>query len=232
MMRRVAAGLLVLPLLFGLALTIGMSDDLLYPPGDDERLVTARIGAWLAAVALVAFFSLEAFPSDRRGTSGLVLAASAAGVAVAIAHDMRSGIGLSLVSVFFVPAMIFASVHLLSSAPVAGSRNLLITARRKLAVVGCATGLVACYIYFMTGTRGLVVDFGMLAAAMACATALLVGLFVVWTAGTRAATITVIAAGIGVLTLRDYFIWQAALLSGSAYLSYRLANVSDAGGVA
>lgn len=231
-MRRLAAALLILPFLIGIATTIGMSDDLLYPPGDDERLVTARVGAWLAAAALVAFFSLEAFPSDRRGTSGLILAASVAGTAVAIAHDVRSGIGLSLVVVFFVPAMIFASVNLLSSAPGDRSRTLLLAARRKLAVVACVTGLVACYIYFITGTRGLVVDFGMLGAALACAIALFVGLFVVWTAGIRAAAVTLIAAGIGVLTLRDYFIWQAALLSGSAYLSYRLAHMSDASGLA
>jgi len=225
-MRQVCAGLMVLPLLVGIGATIGVSDDLLYPPGDYERLVTARVGAWLAGVALVVFLSLEAFPADRRGASGLILAATAAGAIVAIGHDIGAGMGLSPIVVFFIPAMIFAMTNLFSFAP-AGNRKLLVAARRKLAVVGCATGFVATYMYFVTGTRGLVVDFVMLGAAVACGIALLVCALVVWPGENgSAAFATVVAVAIGLITLRDYFVWQAALLSGSAYLSYRLARSS------
>ncbi|HYV22990.1 MAG TPA: hypothetical protein VEN31_10090 [Candidatus Bathyarchaeia archaeon] len=223
-MRQISAGLMVLPFLTGIGVTIGVSDDLLYPPGDYERLVTARVGAWLAGVALVVFLGLEAFRADRRGMSGLVLAATTAGVAVAIAHDIRAGVGLSPVVVFFIPAVIFAMANLVSFAP-DGNRKLLMAARRKLAVVGCATGFVAAYMYFITGTRGLVVDFVMLGAAVACGIALLVCALVVWP-GEResAALVTVVAVAIGLITLRDYFIWQAAVLGGSAYMSHRLAR--------
>jgi hypothetical protein len=222
-MRQISAGLMILPLLAGLGVTIG-STDLLYPTGDDERLATARVGAWLAGVALVVFIGLEAFPADRRGASGLILAATAAGVAVAVGHDLRAGVGLSPVVVFFIPAVIFAMANIFSFAP-DGNRNLLVAARRKLAAVGCATGFVAAYMYFIAGTRGLVVDFPMLGAAVACGIALLVCALVVWPGESEsAALVTVVAVAIGLTTLRDYFIWQAALLSGSAYLSHRLAR--------
>ena len=223
-MRQISAGLMVLPLLAGIGVTIGVSDDLLYPPGDYERLVTARVGAWLAGVALVVFLSLEAFPADRRGASGLILVATAAGVAVAIGHDIGAGVGLSPVVVFFIPAVIFAMANLVSFAP-DGNRKLLMAARRKLAVVGCATGLVAAYFYFMAGTRGLVVDFVMLGAAVACGIALLVCALVVWPGDSKsAAVVTVVTVAIGLITLRDFFIWQAAVLGGSAYMSHRLAR--------
>ena len=225
-MRQISAGLMVLPFLTGIGVTIGVSDDLLYPPGDYERLVTARVGAWLAGVALVVFLSLDAFPADRRGASGLILAATAAGVAVPIGHDIGAGVGLSPVVVFFIPAVIFAMANLSSFAP-DGNRKLLMAARRKLAVVGCATGLVAAYMYFLTGTRGLVVDFVMLGAAVVCGIALLACALVVWPGESdSAALVTVVAVAIGLITLRDYFVWQAALLSGSAYFSYRLARRS------
>lgn len=230
-MRQISAGLLILPLFAGLAVTIG-SSDLLYPTGDDERLATARVGAWLAGVALVVFLGLEAFPADRRGASGLILAAAAAGAAVAIGHDIRAGVGLSPVVVFFLPAAIFAMSNLFSFAPVEGKRNLLAAACRKLAVVGCATGLVAAYMYFIAGTRGLVIDFVMLGAAVACGIALLVCALVVWPGGSESsALVTVVAVAIGLITLRDYFIWQAAVLSGSAYLSHRLAQTASSASV-
>src|SRR2546430_15582082 len=140
-MRQISGGLMVLPFLTGIGVTIGVSDDLLYPPGDYERLVPARVGAWLAGVALVVFLSLDAFPADRRGASGLILAATAAGVAVPIGHDIGAGVGLSPVVVFFIPAVIFAMANLSSFAP-DGNRKLLVAARRRLTVVGCATGFV------------------------------------------------------------------------------------------
>jgi len=227
-----SAGLMILPLLGGLGAAFG-SSDVLYPTRGDEFLATARMGAWLAGAALVVFFSLEAFPADRRGTSGLVLVASAAGAAVAIGHDLQAGVGLSPVVVFFVPAVIFAITNLTSFAPVEGSRKLLVEARRKLVVVGCVTGLFAAYIYFEAGMRGLVVDFWMLAAASACALAGGVCGAVVFQRETESAPlVTLLAAGIGLIALRDYFIWQAALLAGSAYLSHLIthpAAVPDSG---
>jgi hypothetical protein len=227
-MRQISAGLMVLPFLTGLGTTVGITD-VLYPTGDDERLATARVGAWLAGVALVVFFGLEALPADRRGASGLVLAAIAAGVAVAVGHDVRAGVGLSPVLVFFIPPVIFAMANLFSFAPVEGDRKLLIAARRKLAVVGCATGLAAAYIYFEASRRGLVTDFVMLAAALACGIALFVCAVVVWPGENDSATlVTVVAAAIGLIALRDYFIWQAALLGGSAYLSHLIAHPAGA----
>ena len=65
----------------------------------------------------------------------------------------------------------------------------------------------------------------MLAAALASAAALFACGFVATRMGTEsAARITLIAAAVGVVALRDYFIWQAALLGGSAYLSHLAAN--------
>lgn len=219
-MRQISAGLMILPLLGGLAAAFG-SSDILYPTRDDEFLATARMGAWLAGVSLVVFFSLEAFPADRRGTSGLVLLASAAGAAVAVGHDIRAGVGLSPIVVFFIPAVIFAMTNLTSFAPVHGSRKLLVDARRKLVVVGAVTGLLAAYLYFEAGMRGLVVDFWMLAAASVCALAVGVCAAVVFHRETEPAVlVTLVAAGIGLIALRDYFIWQTALLAGSAYLSH------------
>jgi hypothetical protein len=139
------------------------------------------------------------------------------------------GVGLSPVVVFFIPAVIFAMANLVSFAPVEGNRNVLVAARRKLAVVGCASGFVAAYMYFLAGTRGLVVDFVMLAAALACGIALLVCALVVWPGDMRpAALVTMIAVAVGLVTLRDYFIWQTAVLAGSAYLSHRIAQTADA----
>jgi hypothetical protein len=230
-MRQISAGLLILPLLAGLGVTIG-SSDLLYPTRDDEFLATARVGAWLAGAALVVFFGLEAFPADRRGASGLILAAAAAGTAVAIGHDIRAGMGLSPVVVFFVPAVIFAMSNLFSFAPVEAKRTMLAATRRKLAVIGCATGFVAAYMYFMAGTRGLVMDFVMLGAAVVCAIALLVCALVVWPGKNESsALVTVVAVAIGLITLRDYFIWQAAVLGGSAYLSHRLTQTTRSASV-
>jgi hypothetical protein len=221
---------MILPLLAGLGTTIGVSD-LLYPTGNDERLATARVGAWLAGVALVVFYSLDAFRADRRGTSGLVLVATAAGVAVVIGHDVRAGVGLSPVVVFFIPAVIFALANLTSFSPVEGNKELLVAARRKLGLVGCLTGFAAAYLYFTAGMRGLVVDFVMLAAALACGLALFVCGVVVSRGQTKsAALITLAAAGVGFITLRDYFIWQAALLGGSAYLSHLAHTASVASG--
>jgi hypothetical protein len=226
-MRHLSAGLMILPLLAGLGVTIG-SSDLLYPTRDDEFLATARVGAWLAGVALVVFISLEAFPADRRGTSGLVLTATAAGVAVAVGHDIGAGVGLSPVVVFFLPAVIFAMANLFSFSPVEGNKKLLVAARRKLAVVGCATGFAAAYLYFEAGMRGLVVDFAMLAAALVSGIALFACADVVLRRKTESAgLVTLVAAGIGLVALRDYFIWQTALLGGSAYLSH-LAHTAGA----
>lgn len=226
-MRQLSAGLMVLPLLAGLGATIGVSD-LLYPTGDAERQATARVGAWLAGVALVVFISLEALPADRRGASGLILAATAAGVAVAIGHDVRAGVGLSPVVVFFIPAVFIAMENLSSFSPVEGDRRLLAAARRKLALVGCLTGFAAAYLYFTAGLRGLVIDFVMLAAALACAAALFAcGVVASRRETESAARITLIAAAVGLVALRDYFIWQAALLGGSAYLSH-LAHTAGA----
>jgi len=227
-MRQISAGLMVLPLLVGLGAATG-SSDLLYPTRNDEFLATARVGAWLAGVALVVFISLDAFPADRRGTSGLVLTATAAGVAVAIGHDIQAGVGLSPVVVFFIPAVLFGMANLSSFSPVEGETKLLVAARRKLTLVGCLTGFAAAYLYFTAGLRGLVIDFVMLAAALACATAVFACGAVVSRRETEsAARVTLIAAAVGLVALRDYFIWQAALLGGSAYLSHLIAHPAGA----
>jgi hypothetical protein len=211
---------MILPFIGGIGTTIGVSD-VLYPTGGDERLATARVGAWVAGLAFVVFTSLEAFPADPAGASLLVIVAATSAAGVAIGHDVLVGPGLSPVVVFFIPAAVFALTNLLS--PVRGPRKLLVNARGRLAAIGCGTAVAAAYIYFTAGTRGLVMDFVMIGAALACGVAVLVCAVLVWRETESAALVTLVAVGIGLITLRDYFIWQTAVLGGSAYLSHRIA---------
>jgi hypothetical protein len=224
MTRRIAAALMILPLVVGVATSAGVGD-LLYPKVDEETLATARLGAWLAGVSVVVALALDTLPSDPRGISALTLLASAAGAVVVIGHDLVKGFAMSMVLVFFLPAALVALANVSS-----GSLSDLAPVRRakqRLAWIGAGTGLVACNFVIEAGTRGLAADVLMIVSGLICAAALVFTAYVAWRSPQRvAAAATAVTAVLGLALLRDSFIAQAALLGGSAFLSARLAQIA------
>lgn len=227
-MRVFSAALMILPLFTGVAVGIGHGE-VVYKIGDDEALITASLGALLAGAAAVVFFALEAMPADPRGASRLVLGASMGATLVLVGHDVRSGPGISLVCVFFVPAAAYALAR--GNASPTGRRELLLAARKRLTLAGCATGLLAAHTYFEAGRRGLAADPLMIVASICCAGTLIAALWMAFADETERATlVTGAAAIVGLVGLRDYFIAQAALLGGVTYLSHRLTHIARVAG--
>lgn len=220
MIRRIAAALMILPLVVGVATTM-LVGDVLYPKVDEEALATARLGAWIAGLSVVVALALEAVPADPRGGSALTLLASVGAAAFAIGHDLIQGVGMAAVVVFFIPAALVA-LHDLRGDPF-GPRSLLIRAQQRLAWIGAATGLLACKFLIEAGTRGLAVDLPMTVAGLVCAAVLAATAYLVWRSRPDvAAAATALTAVLGLALLRDSFIAQSALLAGAAFLSVRL----------
>src|SRR4051794_36854396 len=208
--RTICAGLLVLPLLGGLAIA-SLPGDLLYPTGDAERLATARVGAWVAALSVAAFVGLDVMAKDRRGGARLALAASLLAGTVAVAHDLIAGWGFGLVIVFFVPAGLYALGQIFAD-PDAIATPLVLTNCRRLMVLACLLGLAAAYFWAEASMRGLAIDVGMLIGALSCAAAIITyGMFFVRGDHARAAVVALVPLVVGIFALREYFIAQTAL---------------------
>lgn len=219
--RRTCAGLLILPLLGGLGIA-SFPGDVLYPTGDAEKLATARVGAWVAALSVVAFVGLDIMANDRRTGARLALIASLLAGTVAVAHDLLVGWGFGLAMVFFVPATLYAIPQIFAK-PVATAPRLLLNRSRRLMFLACLVGLGATYFWAEASLRGLAIDVGMLIGAIASGAVMFTsGVLFVRADYTRSTVAVLATLVIGAIALREYFIAQVALFGAAAYLSHRL----------